>query len=72
MSEERKGQIAYALLKTELREKETKFSPELRRKLGNLANKAGVPIEEAIDFTRHLFGELLEEALAMPSKGGSH
>ena len=61
MTEERKGEIAFALLKYRMRREGIRLTPEINRELGNMAKETGIPPEELKEFGRILFGELLEE-----------
>jgi len=72
MDETERGRIAYRILKAELRRREIKFNSEAYRQLGNLAKESGVGLPVLIEFAKYIFGELVEEALTPPSKGGGH
>ncbi len=68
MDDIRKGQIAFAYLKNNLREKGIRITPDLRREVGNTAKAIDISIEEAMEFTEDIIRELVEEAFAKPKK----
>jgi len=65
LTQERRGQIALALLKEFITRKgaPTLEPNEVRRNLEDLAKKTGIPFKELVEFFRTLYQELLDEAL---------
>jgi hypothetical protein len=63
LTEARKNEIAYALLKLRMSKERTPLSEvELKRSLGNLAKDTGVPSEELHQFAEHLIREMVDDA----------
>jgi hypothetical protein len=61
MDEKRKGEIALALLKYRMFREGIRFTPNIKRELGNIAKVTGIPQDELKEFGRILIKELLEE-----------
>ena len=61
MTEERKGQIALALVKARFRDEGIRLKPDIKREIGNTAKKIGVPADELLRFAEGLVLEMLEE-----------
>ena len=63
MTEDRKGQIAYAFLKHKMKEGDggVEIGNNFRRRVGNLAKETGVPFAEALEFSIALTSEILAE-----------
>jgi hypothetical protein len=62
LSEERRGQIALALVKARFRRDGLRLSPAARRELGATAAETGVPIEELEQFVFELLPEMVGDA----------
>jgi len=62
MDEKRQGEIALALLKDRARREGIRFAG-LKRELGNVAQRTGIPLAELEEFVRLTIGELVEESL---------
>ena len=64
MDQVRKGEIALAVLKNQLRKKGLTIGPNFIRELGNAAKSVGVPKEEIIELAEELTRELVDEIFA--------
>ncbi|MDP4009233.1 MAG: hypothetical protein Q8P71_02330 [bacterium] len=64
MNEDRKGQIAFLLVKHQLRKKGVRLTRSFRREVGNEAKAIGIPIEEAMEFVELIVRELVEETFS--------
>lgn len=60
MNERRKGEIALILAKDQMSRESVRFS-DVKRELGNLAKKTGIPFPELKEFMKILLGELFVE-----------
>jgi len=60
MDKERKGEIAYILLKRQVAQEGIRFA-SIAREIGNIAKRTGVPQNELKKFGRTLIEEILEE-----------
>lgn len=67
LSEERRGQIALALVKAKFRKEGLRLSSSARRELGATAAEIGVSIEELEQFVFDLLPELVGEAFGFKS-----
>ncbi len=63
LSKERKGEIALAALKYQLKNKDIKINTDMKRGLGNVAKDTGIPLKELMAFAKELLSEALDEAL---------
>ena len=63
MTEERKGQIAYVLLKEKIAQEGIHLKPELNRDLGNLSKRTGIDLEELKSFAGILIDDMKESIL---------
>jgi hypothetical protein len=61
MDEKRKGEIALALLKYRMGREGIRLTPDIKRDLGNIAKKTGIPQNELKEFAKIFVEELLEE-----------
>lgn len=67
MDEKRKGEIAYALAKEQIRQ--SAFNPvSLMRKIEKQARATGIPASELKEFTELVVKELFEETRLGPRK----
>ena len=64
LSKERKGEIALLLLKHRLQEGGVRFTPNLKREVGNVAKAVKIQTAEAMEFAEELIRELMEETFA--------
>ncbi len=63
LSKERKGEIALAALKYQLKNKDIKINSDVKRGLGNLSKETGISLEELMVFAKEILNEALNEAL---------
>jgi len=62
MDKQREGEIALAILQDQVMEEGLKLAG-LKRRLGNIAARTGIPIEELKQFVRLGVNELIEKVL---------
>ncbi len=67
LTEARKGEIALALLKDQIRSKGIRFGKDTRRHLNQEAKDANIPPDEMLEFTEGLCRELLDETFGKDS-----
>lgn len=67
LTKERKGEIAYALVKAKIVRTENPLK-NLRRELGNISASLGIDTDELREFFRETFREALEEVLTVKGK----
>lgn len=72
LTPERKGQIALAFLKYQIREKgiSTLRPNQIRREIGNTAKAIGISVEEAAEFAKTLVMEAVNDCF--PEPGSFH
>ncbi len=63
MSEQRLGEIAYAVLMAKLKKEGLTLSGSTLRQLGSLSQETGIPKEDLRQFTEHILRELVGNAL---------
>lgn len=64
MDKKRKGELAVKFLKHHLSQKGVRFTPNLRREIGNEAKAINIGAEEAAEFVEIIIRELVEESFA--------
>ncbi len=64
LTEERKGEIAFKVLKVLLHKKGVTLNNNTRRVVGNTAKDLGIPYAEALEFAEGVVRELVEETFA--------
>lgn len=71
MDNVRKGEIALAFFKNQLRKEGVHLTPSLRRDIGDTAKTIGIPIEEMMELVEIMVREMVEETFAKkPEKQG--
>ena len=68
LTDERRGEIALALVKHKLRQSGVKISPDYKREVCQWAKDIGIPEDEALVFYEELVRSLVDDAFA---SGGS-
>jgi hypothetical protein len=61
LTQERKGQIALALVKSRFQDEGIRLKPDLKRDIGNQAKKIGVSTDELLQFVEELTREMVEQ-----------
>ena len=67
LTEERKAEIAFKVLKYRMREEGVKITPNFHREIGNISKKIGVDKAELKVFIEILTRELVDEVFASES-----
>ncbi len=70
MTQERKGQIALLMVRDRFRDEGIRLKPDMKRNIGNLASKIGVPTDELLQFVEGLTREMVEEVFPPRSVSG--
>lgn len=68
MNAQRKGEIAYELLKFKLKKEGIRISQDIRRESGDIAQKTGIPAEEVAEFSEIIIREMVNEMFATPAR----
>lgn len=63
LEKERKGEIAFAILKAHIKATHQLEPNTIKRELGNLAKKIGIELEELKEFSRECLEEIFKETL---------
>jgi hypothetical protein len=63
-TDEVSGNLAYAVLKEVISRRKIKIHPNTVRELGDIATEVHVPVTEVIEFTRHMYQELVDAMFA--------
>lgn len=61
LSEQRKGEIAIALLKYDIKKRGVRLLPENKRQFGQVSKETGVPVDELKKFMKPIAQEILDE-----------
>jgi len=70
VKKKRKHEIAFLLIKNQIKEKGIKISPNFRREVGNEAKNIGITTEEAMEFMEGIVRELVDKTFANKPKKG--
>ena len=66
LSKERKGEIAYRLVRLKLKQTGLNLTPSFKREVGNAAKEIDVPFEELLQFAEEITRGIMEEIFAQP------
>ena len=63
LTEVRKGEIALALMRAQAKKEGLRLQPErIRRSVGQLSGKTGIPVDELMEFGELIAQELMRES----------
>ena len=68
MTDQRKGEIAYAIVKVKAKADGIRYDV-LRREIGNISKKTGILVEDLEEFATLLNLEIIEETFCASKKG---